>query len=112
MPLNVRPIALAGGAITLALWAIYCSDSTPPNASHGGASGESDSAPDIRYAPERDVGGDEPRATGALEWSPIPETAAGCEVLRLSNPESVRAFTWEPCEGLAGCEKATFDGRL
>ena len=35
----------------------------------------------------------------------IPGKVAGCEIQRLSNAQQLRVFQWEPCPGIAGCER-------
>ena len=41
----------------------------------------------------------------APEWTTLSGKVAGCEIQRLTNPQQLRVFEWEPCPGIAGCER-------
>jgi len=38
-------------------------------------------------------------------WAPLASTPVGCAMDRLVNAPQVRAFTWQPCDGVANCER-------
>jgi hypothetical protein len=48
------------------------------------------------------TGGD---ASAVPSWQPLASAPLGCPVQRMVNAAQVRAFSWQPCPGVAGCEQ-------
>ncbi len=90
------------------------SDAGAPTDGSANEGSASDASADVSIDASADVAGD--TAADALgdgsagmnvapQWVTIPGKVAGCEIQRLSNAQQLRVFQWEPCPGIAGCER-------
>jgi hypothetical protein len=83
------------------------------NAGTGGAKttsgkGTTSTGPASSSATGASVGSGAPDAggpSGSPIWKPLASAPLGCTVNRMVNATQVRAFTWQPCAGVAGCEQ-------